>query len=122
MKSKESLEVFGEFLVKNLRDKGIANAETLLKNRSKASSNLKLLSALNQFTDPQKEIIKELVIKSIDAGIHDFLFALQELADFENNIQIIVNEQNIFEISDGIHGESYSEDGWNAKFSKYGTT
>ncbi len=120
MESKQSLDVFGEFLVKNLRDKGIGNAETLLSNTSKALSNLKLQTEINQFNESQKELIKEIVIKSIDVAIHDFLFSLQELADFENNIQVSVNGKNIVELSDGIHGESYSENGWNAKFSKYG--
>ncbi len=117
--SKQSLDIFGEFLVKNLRDNGIENAETLLNNKSKAPSNLKIQTEISKFNESQKELIKEIVIKSIDTAIHNFLFSLQELADFENNIQISVNGENIVELSDGIHGESYSEDGWNAKFSKY---
>ena len=120
MESKQSLDIFGEFLVKNLRDKGIGNTETLLSNKSKSPSNLKIQTEIGQFNEPQKDLIKEIVIKSIDVAIHDFLFSLQELADFENNIQISVNGKNIVELSDGIHGESYSENGWNAKFSKYG--
>ncbi|WJS96923.1 hypothetical protein NYQ10_10810 [Flavobacterium johnsoniae] len=120
MDSKQSLDIFGKFLVKNLRDKGIRNAETLLSNKSKAPSNLKLQTEISQFNESQKKLIKEIVIKSIDIAIHDFLFSLQELADFENNIQISINSKNIVELSDGIHGESYSENGWNAKFSKYG--
>ncbi|MFH6997235.1 DUF6547 family protein [Flavobacterium sp. FlaQc-57] len=107
-------------MVKNLRDKGIGNAETLLSNTSKAPSNLKLQTEINQFNESQKELIKEIVVKSIDVAIHDFLFSLQKLANFENNIQITVNGENIVELSDGIHGESYSENGWNAKFSEYG--
>lgn len=117
--SKQSLDIFGEFLVKNLRDKGIENAEILLDNKSKAPSNLKIQAELSKFDESQKQLIKEIVIKSIDVAIHDFLFSLHELADFENNIQISVNGENIVEFSDGIHGESYSEDGWNTKFSKY---
>jgi hypothetical protein len=119
MESKQSLDIFGEFLVKNLRDKGIGNAETLLSNKSKSPSNLKIQTEIGQFNEPQKDLIKEIVIKSIDVAIHDFLFSLQELTDFENNIQISVNGKNIVELSDGIHGESYSENGWNAKFSEY---
>ncbi|MFC0779273.1 hypothetical protein [Flavobacterium sp. HJSW_4] len=120
METNNSLELFGDFLVKNLRDKGIKNAETLLNNKSKSPSLLKLQSELNNFSEPQKALIKEVVIKSIDTAIHDFLFAIQELSDFENNIQILVNGQNIVELSDGIHGESFSDDGWNAKYSEYG--
>lgn len=47
MESKQSLDIFGELLVKNLRDKGIGNTETLLRNTSKAPSNLKLQTEMN---------------------------------------------------------------------------
>ncbi|WP_343614307.1 hypothetical protein [Flavobacterium sp.] len=114
------VNIFGEFLVKNLRDKGIEKAEVLLNGKSKAPSLQKLQSELNNFSDSDKELIKEVVVKSIDTAIHDFLFAIQELDDFENNIQILVNGKNVVNLSDGIHGESFSDDGWNAKYSRYG--
>ena len=56
---------------------------------------------------------------SIDAAIHDFLFAIEEQADFENDIQIIVNEDNIVEMSDGLQGELFTQDGWLEKYSKF---
>ena len=39
--------------------------------------------------------------------------------DFDNDIQIIVDSENVVELSDGIHGEAYSEKSWYAKYSKY---
>lgn len=120
MKMDNEVNIFGEFLVKNLRDKGIEKAEVLLNGKSKAPSLQKLQSELNNFSDSDKELIKEVVVKSIDTAIHDFLFAIQELDDFENNIQILVNGKNVVNLSDGIHGESFSDDGWNAKYSRYG--
>ena len=47
--------------------------------------------------------------------MHDFLFALQKIDD----IQILVDGQNIVELSDGIHGEAYSDEGWFAKYSRH---
>nr|WP_294784257.1 hypothetical protein [uncultured Flavobacterium sp.] len=120
MKTISDLDLFGSFLVENLRDTGIKKAEILLNNKAKSPSLLKLQSELNNFTESQKTLIKDVVIKSIDTAIHDFLFALQELSDSENNIQILVNEKNIVELSDGTHGESFSDIGWNAKYSEYG--
>ena len=116
------LDQFGKFFVENLRDKGIGHAEVLLNNKSKAPSSLDLQSELNKFNDLEKELIMKTVISSIDVAIHDFLFALQELADFDNNIKIMVDDENIVELSDGIHGESYSDDGWNARYSQFGDT
>jgi len=44
---------------------------------------------------------------------------VQEEAEAGNEIQILVDGENIAELSDGLQGESFSEDGWNAKFSKH---
>ena len=38
---------------------------------------------------------------------------------FENDIQIIVNEDNIVEMSDGLQGELFTQDGWLEKYSKF---
>jgi hypothetical protein len=66
----------------------------------------------------QKETFLKAITQTIDVALHDFLFALQE-EDEDNGIRIIVDNQNIAPLSDGLHGEAYTDDGWYAKFSKY---
>ena len=119
MKTENQLEKFGKFLVENLRDKGIRKAERLLKDEFRAPALLNLQADLYELLEEQKELVKKTVTICIDSAIHDFLFALQERADFENDIQILVDGQNIVALSDGIHGEAYSDEGWYAKYSKY---
>ena len=114
-----SLDKFGEFIVVNLRDKAIENAEMLLENRSKSPQTKILQDELLTFNAAQKAIVANAVKASIDAAIHDFLFAIEEQADFENDIQIIVNEDNIVEMSDGLQGELFTQDGWLEKYSKF---
>jgi hypothetical protein len=115
METENRLDKFGKFLVKNLRDTGISKAEGLLNGAWKAPALISLQTELGKLSDAQKEIVKKTVINSIDTAIHDFLFALQERADFDNDIQIIVDGENVAEISDGIHGEAYADEGWYAK-------
>ena len=114
-----SLDKFGEFIVVNLRDKAIENAEMLLENGSKSPQTKILQDELSTFNAAQKAIVANTVKASIDAAIHDFLFAIEEQADFENDIQIIVNEDNIVEMSDGLQGELFTQDGWLEKYSKF---
>ena len=114
-----SLDKFGEFIVVNLRDKAIENAEMLLENGSKSPQTKILQDELLTFNAAQKAIVANTVKASIDAAIHDFLFAIEEQADFENDIQIIVNEDNIVEMSDGLQGELFTQDGWLEKYSKF---
>ena len=113
-----SLDKFGEFIVVNLRDKAIETAEMLLENGSKSPQTKILQDELLTFNAAQKAIVANTVKASIDAAIHDFLFAIEEQADFENDIQIIVNEDNIVEMSDGLQGELFTQDGWLEKYSK----
>jgi hypothetical protein len=121
MNFQQNLDIFGKLLVENLRDKGISHAEKLIDGRWKAPALQDIQSGLSSLSAVQKEVVRKAVISTIDSAIHDFLFAIQEQADFDNTIQIFVNGKNILEISDGIYGEPFSPDGWNAKFSKYGT-
>lgn len=73
-----SLDKFGEFIVVNLRDKAIENAEMLLENRSKSPQTKILQDELSTFNAAQKAIVANTVKASIDAAIHDFLFAIEE--------------------------------------------
>ncbi len=62
---------------------------------------------------------RRVLLKALDVGLHDFLFGLQEAHDLEQGITVMVEDQNIAEFSDGLHGEPWSEDGWIARFSQY---
>jgi len=119
MKANETLNKFGKFLVENLRDSGINFLEGLLSSHWKSKESIILQTDLQSFTDKQKNIVRQVVVRVIDRAIHDFLFAVSEQVDFDNDIQIKVDKKNIVDISDGLAGEIYGEDGWFTKFSKY---
>ena len=113
------LDKFGKFLVENLRDKGMDFAEGLLKSHWKAPSLFEMQNQIANLNETQKMAFINAIKKTIDGAIHDFLFALQEQTNVDNDIQILVDGQNIVELSDGIHGEAYSDDGWFAKYSNH---
>ena len=117
MKDSPPVEKFGKFIVENLRDKGIDFAEGLTKRRWKAPSLLEMQSEIAGLAEPQRTAFIEAITRTVDSAMHDFLFALQERKD----IQIVVDGKNIVELSDGIHGEAYSDEGWFAKYSRHKT-
>jgi hypothetical protein len=119
MKALTPVDKFGKFIVENLRDKGIDFAEGLLNRHWKAPGLQELQNEIANLNDAQKATFMKAITESIDGAMHGFLFALQEQADFDNDIQILVDGQNIVELSDGIHGEAYSEEGWYAKYSRH---
>jgi hypothetical protein len=117
MKALSPVDKFGKFIVENLRDKGIDFAEGLLRKHWKAPSLLDMQNEIANLNDIQKTAFIKAVTETIDGAMHDFLFALQEI----NDIQILVDGQNIVELSDGIHGEAYSDEGWFSKYSRHKT-
>jgi hypothetical protein len=115
MKAIPPVDKFGKFIVENLRDKGINFAVGLLERHWKAPSLLEMQNEIANLSNTQKRAFIKAITQTIDGAMHDFLFALQEI----NDIQILVDGQNIVELSGGIHGEAYSDEGWFAKYSRY---
>lgn len=116
----DALDKFGAFLMKNLRDAAIDHYDGLAVGHWKAPAFQKLQKALENLTERQRNIVRQCVIQSLDHGLHDFLFALQENFETDNTIGIVVDGKPIAEDSDGLHGELFSEKGWKATFSKHG--
>jgi hypothetical protein len=116
----KALDKFGEFVVTNLRDAAIDHADALLAAHWKAPGLKSLQADLRRLTDEQRAIVRRCVIETVDGGLHDFLFALQEQHDAGAGIAVFVEGRPVAAESDGLHGEPYSDEGWFARFSKYG--
>lgn len=116
----DPVEKFGQLVVAQLRDRAIDHADGLLAGRWKAPGLLPLQTALAELSPNQKELIRRVLKNSLDSGIHDFLFAIGEAHDSQQGIAIIVDGHDVAALSDGLQGEPFGDEGWFAKFSKYG--
>ncbi|QDT64670.1 hypothetical protein V22_19110 [Calycomorphotria hydatis] len=116
---KESLDKFGEFFVRNLRDKMLDDLEMLMAGSWKAPALQNLQERLAAMSDDQRSTIRDTAERLITTGMHDFLFAVQEDSDAEGSIRLEVDGVEIAKTSDGLHGEIFTEDGWIERFSKY---
>ena len=116
---KEALVYFGEFLMKNYRDKALKTLEMAMNNQWKSEAFEEFQSFLQTLNESQQELLFSGFQRLIDNALHDLLFGLQEENHFASRIKILVDEHNVLEVSDGIHGEQYSKDGWIEKFSDY---
>ena len=116
---KEPLDNFGEFFVRNTRDKMLFDLDMLLRGAWKAPGLQELQAKLSRFSDDEKEVIRQMVEKIATGGMHDLLFALQEHADVDGSVRVFVDGVEPAKLSDGMHGEIFGEDGWIARFSEY---
>lgn len=116
----EILESFGKILMKDVRDWVISNFERDLSGVSKQAPKF-----FENLTAEQKQDIRTLVYETVDSTIHHFLFMLEQEADDDTFDLIYKEDKNHYvslrDISDGLGGEPYTEDGWIEKFSKYPT-
>ena len=119
MKSK-ALDKLGNFLMTRFRDRGIDHFDGLAGQHWQAHGLTSLQNDLATLTNEQRLIVRRAAIDTLDNAIHDLLFAIQENADFENDIQIAVDGVNVVNESDGLHGELFGTDGWKHRFSKHG--
>ena len=112
------LDNFGEVLMRSVRDRTISNWDKILNGKMKGLSAQQVMEKTEEFSEEQKEILKWIIPKIVDVGLHNFLAMIEEYEDI--NVEVVTNGErgNIRELSDGLAGELYTEDGWISKFSK----
>lgn len=113
------LDKFGKFFIQNLRDKSLDYLEGLFERKWKAPDLQDLQDRVAAFNPEYKQTVRELVESILTDGMHDLLFAFQESHDCDEGIEIIVDGKTVAELSDGLHGEIFGEEGWMVRFSKH---
>jgi hypothetical protein len=120
MDALEKLESFGKEIIDNLRDASIDEYLAI------KSGDMKSVDAQNTFkiyTSIEKahhDKIDAIVLNIIDRVLHNALWMFEQSTDFTIcEKKSIDPEDDIVELSDGLSGELYSEDGWIEKYSKY---
>lgn len=114
------LDDFGRFIAEHLRDRGIHHAQVLVDGAWNAPSLQRLQADLRALTTGQREAVVRTVVSSIDAAVHDFLFAIQEANDDGEGVQVHVRGAKPASRTDGLHGEIFTNDGWFARYSAFG--
>ena len=109
----EKLEKFGELFVKEVRDNTIEMFQKMVNGNLKGLTAQTVQNKLVIFDEQQKDIILWLISKVIDQSMYNMMFLVEEYEE----IDITYEGENINEMSDGLSGELYTEDGWIQKFS-----
>jgi len=107
-----------------VRDATIDKYEMIADGTLKSARASELREKLAAFSDEQELVVRELVVSAVDDAIHNLLWMLEQNAD-EIHLMCGVPEtaakENVSDLSDGLCGELYGEDGWIARFSAYET-
>ena len=111
----KELDNFGKVISEDLRDAALNRYLDIESGNCASSAGKELSASLEGFTSEQKSIIRRLLSDAVDSGVHDFLFSLESSDD----IKVLSSGRNVQELSDGLNGEIFTEDGWFEKYSQH---
>lgn len=115
----KALDIFGEIIMTRVRDKAILQWDKTIEGRMKDVDSQGIFKDMELFNDEQLQIIRKIIPKIVDTTIHHLLWTLEQTESV--NIAVKVDNKlvsRIQDISDGLSGELYTEDGWISRFSK----
>ena len=117
------LESFGKALIEGVRDHVYESVLGILEGSFKSPSLVELHENLAKISPEHIETIKRLSLETIDSTIYYFLWMIEQSDADENGLDLIQKTSegsfSLKDYSDGLYGESYTEDGWISQYSKY---
>lgn len=119
MEANKILDLFGEELMYNVRDYCLDQFHNSINREANTDTKKSFQKNFSSFTPEQQIFIKNLVSELTDAALHYFLWMFQNSENFELSYHDSNITTNLNNISDGLCGELYTEDGWIEKYSKY---
>lgn len=113
------LMMLGELIIEKARDDSISCLLGEIKGNINSYQGIQMRKLLVDFDEEQLAIIAELIPTIVDTSLHYFL----DMIDSSEELKLLFLDEksnyiDIKELSDGLAGELYSDEGWIAKFSK----
>jgi hypothetical protein len=123
-KQQEALDMFGEVLVKMLKDNAITSLNHLMSNHYKSAGLQGLQKEVASQSLETKELIRDCVTFAITTGVHGLLLKMSEIHDTPSfdKTTILFDGIDLITASDGIEGEYMLSTGWERRFSEFPTS
>ncbi len=115
----DELDIFGKFLMIGIRDAVIGESEALISGKSMRLNSYKLSERLADLSKEDIANVRELITKSVDSALSNFLYELQSRKGQESDVRIMVGDTDISEMEEFLQGELHSDEGWIERFSEY---
>lgn len=113
------LDKFGQFVMRNVRDRAIGQHLTLQAGECRAPAIQELQAAVVALPEETQRLLLRCIADAIDTATHDLLFALQEAHDLKLGVEVLVDGTSVAEVSDGLQGEPCGNRGWIQRYSEY---
>ena len=119
MKATDILSDFGKEFINKVRDCTLSDFEMIVTGKMKSEEALSLHKKIMSLSPENMVILKEVVKNIIDRELFNILNFFEQsdeylISHIDNDTYINLNE-----LSDGLAGELYSDNGWIAKYSEF---
>ena len=119
--SKAALDKFGHLLMRNVRDEAIIDWEMIIDGRMEGDLAEKIREVLRNVSETDKNVLLQLIPGVVDTVLHHLLWTTEQQSDLQVGIKIDDRIEELRNISDGLPGELYTDDGWIARYSREDT-
>ena len=109
------LNEFGKILITEVRDGTIDSMNKMIDGTMKGTIAKLIRKKISILDKEQIEVLKWLIPEIVDFSLDSMLFMFEE----HPGLQLVFQGVDLKEVSDGLSGELYTEDGWIQKFSEY---
>lgn len=116
------LDRFGRLIIETLKDEPLRIYDNMCQGKMNSPGSKAISKVLGKLSLEDRVFIKDLLIQSTISGIHAFLFELTENYNMGEGIDILIDGNNVIEMSDGLYGELFGDKGWEARFSNYSSS
>jgi len=116
--AESALDKFGMLLIRKVRDEAISDWKKMIHGQMKGASAEQVREILRPLSAEDKEIVTQIIPGIVDTVLHHLLWTVEQNADLQLGIRTDQGIESLREISDGLPGELYSDEGWIARFSK----
>ena len=107
------LNDFGKIFIRDVRDRTIEDIDSLISGKYKTQKSINLSNIFSSLDSSSKSFFNEIIPIIVDYCLNNML----EMFEQNEDIELIMKNQDLTSISDGLAGELYTEDGWIQKFS-----
>lgn len=118
-KSKDILEDFGKCLMQYCRDRSLTMTTRVLQGKIKSPNHKIVGEILQNLTDEEKRAIEDLA----KLMFNEITFQFEQLLNEHKKYKLMYTDGesaiDLLDLSDGLFGEMFGEDGWIASYSKF---
>ncbi len=119
MDTTQKLELFGKEFITKVMDFSLNEYQMIKTGKMRSQQAKEISSIISSFNPVDEEKIDSIVLDVIGRLMHNTLRMFEESKGFSiADKKVIPGGEDILEISDGLSGELYGENGWVEKYSK----